>query len=101
MDDKRFLQVLFALSVALVLLLSMLPAVAQAPDMVIIKPLAECKEGKCTMEQKDYEKLQKFHAERLDALMQAGELIDQLQGHIQELMRIITRYAMGCERRHT
>lgn len=99
MDERRFLQALFAVSVALVLLLSMLPAIAQAPDQVIIKPLAECKDGKCTMTEKDFRTLQTFHAERLGVLKEAGELIDHLNAQIAELMRVIKRYAMGCETR--
>ena len=78
MDDRRFLQALFAASVALVLILSAIPAIAQAPDFVIIKPLAVCKDGKCVMEEKDFRTLQTFHAERLAVLQQTGALIDQL-----------------------
>lgn len=101
MDDRRFVQMLFAASVALVLLLSMLPAVAQAPDFVIIKPLAVCKDGKCVMEEKDFRTLQAFHAERLLLLHQTGELIDSLNAKIADLMQKIKRYAMGCEVRRT
>lgn len=101
MDDRRWLQALFALSVALVLLLSMLPAVAQAPDFVIIKPIAKCDNGKCVMDEKDFRTLQTFHAERLALLQQTGELIDQLNAQIAELMRMVKRYAMGCETRQS
>ena len=99
MDERRFMQALFALSIAAVLLISMLPAVAQAPEMAIVKPLAVCVDGKCTMSEKDYLTLQRFHAERMAALHDAGQVIEQLQAQVHHMMGIITRYAMGCERR--
>lgn len=101
MDERRFMQALFALSIAAVLLLSMVPAIAQAPEMAIVKPLATCADGKCVMEEKDFVALQKFHAERLFVLMQAGEMIDALQAQNAALMQMVTRYAMDCKAKRT
>ena len=98
MDDKRFLQALFALSVALVLLLSMLPAVAQAPDNILIKPVAVCVDGKCTLSEQDLKTLQLFHMQRMVALQQAQNIIDEQQAQIEVLMRKFARFAMGCEK---
>lgn len=65
MDERRYMQAIFALAVATVLVLSMLPAVAQAPDDILIKPVAACDAGKCWMSEKDYRQLQTFHAQRI------------------------------------
>lgn len=91
----------FALVVALVLALSFVPAIAQAPDKQIIKPVAACADGKCVMAQKDYEALQKFHAERMAALLMAADLIDGLQGENAQLRRLLARVAAGCKMRGT
>ena len=102
MDRERWLmQALFAISIAIVLMLSMVPAIAQAPEMVIIKPLAVCVDGKCTMSEKDYLTLQRFHSGRMVALTEAGEVIERLQEQVAYMMQIITRYAMGCDRKKT
>lgn len=93
------MQAIFALAVAAVLVLSMLPAIAQAPDDVLIKPVALCEAGKCVMSEKDYRQLQQFHAQRMVALMQAGKIIDDLQAQNELLMQKLTRFAMGCEKR--
>lgn len=91
----------FALAVALVLALSFVPAVAQAPDKQLIKPVAVCADGKCVMSQKDYEGLQRFHSDRMAAIIGAAELIDGLQGENAELRRMLARLAAGCKGRRT
>lgn len=96
MDDRRFLQALFAASVALVLILSAIPAIAQAPESVLIKPLAVCVDGRCTMSEKDYVTLQQFHSGRMRALMEAAEVIERLQAINEEMVRQFHRFAMGC-----
>lgn len=92
---------LFALAVALVLVSVFAPAIAQAPDKQIIRPVAKCADGKCVMEQKDFERLQSFHADRMAALLGAAELIDGLQGENAELRRMLARLAAGCKGMHT
>lgn len=87
----------FALAIALVLALSFVPAVAQAPDKQLIKPVAVCADGKCWMAQKDFERLQSFHADRMAALIGAAELIDGLQVENAELRRMLARVAAGCK----
>lgn len=99
--ERRFLQALFALSVLLVLLISMLPAIAQAPESVLIKPLATCVDGKCTMSEADYRTLQRFHEQRFQALQEAADVIDRLQAMNAEMMRKFQRFAMGCMDKHT
>lgn len=91
----------FALAIALVLALSFVPAVAQAQDKQIIKPFAACADGKCVMPQKDFERLQTFHAERMAALIAAAEMMDALQGENAELRRMLARLAAGCKGRQT
>lgn len=92
---------LFALAVALVLVSVFAPAIAQAPDKQLIKPVAVCADGKCVMAQKDYEGLQRFHAERMAALLMAADMIDGLQGENAELRRMLARVAGGCKMRGT
>ena len=99
MDDRRFVQFVFAISVVLVLLLSMLPALADVPEDVLVRPIAHCSGGKCWMAEKDYKQLQAFHQNRMVALMQAGNLIEELQGEVEALNRKLARFAMGCEKR--
>lgn len=96
--ERRFLQALFALSVLLVLLISMLPAIAQAPENILIKPVAACIKGQCTMSEADFKRLQLFHAQRMIALVQASEIIDNLQAQNEMLLQKLARFSMGCER---
>lgn len=91
----------FAVAIAMLLALAMWPAVAEAPPSVTIKPIARCEHNKCVMSQKDYETLQKFHADRIGAIIEAGELIEALQRQNQELMRALARDAAGCKGRRT
>lgn len=90
----------YALPVAAlaILLLSMMPAVAQAPDKVTVTPLAQCDGGKCVMSEADYKTLQKFHADRVDSIMAARDLIDALQQQNAALMHMIARDAGHCRR---
>ena len=79
----------------LVLAMLLVPflSVAQAPPEVIVDPLAVCKEGKCTMSEKDYITLRQFHQERMAALIDAGEAIAALQQHNAELTQLLGRVA--------
>lgn len=103
MDTRRAMHCIFALAVALVLALGILPAIAQAPAEVLIRPVAVCPaddpQKRCYMAREDYEKLQQFHAERLRALEFAGNLIDSLQAQNADLLRKLSHFAMGCEKR--
>ena len=79
------------------LLLGIVPAIAQAPDKQLIKPVAVCADGKCVMSQKDFERLQAFHADRMAALLSAAEIMDALRGENAELRRMLARVAAGCK----
>lgn len=89
----------FALLALLAIILSVMPAIAQAPDKQIIKPFAKCADGKCVMDQRDFERLQAFHADRLAALLMAGEMIDRLLQDNADLTRQLARDAAGCKGR--
>lgn len=91
----------FALAAALVLCSALVPAIAQAPDKQIIRPVAACADGKCVMSQADFERLQKFHADRMAALLMAAEVMDNLQGENAQLRRLLARVAAGCQMRGT
>ena len=51
------------------------------------------------MSQKDYETLQKFHADRIAAILQAAAAIDELQQENNALMRQLAKDAAGCKGR--
>ena len=78
-----------------------LPALAQAPTANLIKPLAVCVDGKCTMTEADYNALKQYHIARVQSLLEAAEVIDQLQAANAHLMLLVTRFAAGCEGRKT
>lgn len=100
MDDRRFLQALFALSVALVLLLSMLPAFS-APPEVLIKPVAVCDKGKCVMEEKDFKTLKEWHEQKHREIVFANTALEEARQEIMALMNMLARYAGGCGGRST
>lgn len=89
----------WAVAIAIVLAFAIWPAIAEAPPQVTIKPLAQCDKGRCTMTQKDYETLQKFHADRIAAILQAAAAIDELQQENNALMRQLAKDAAGCKGR--
>lgn len=91
----------WAVAIAIVLAFAIWPAIAEAPPQVTIKPLAQCDKGSCTMSQKDYETLQKFHADRIAAILQAAAAIDELQQENNALMRQLAKDAAGCKGRRT
>ena len=75
-----------------------LPVAAQAPDDILIRPVATCINGVCTLSEKDLKTLQLFHMQRMVALQQAQQIIDEQQAQIEVLMRKFAKFAMGCER---
>ena len=75
-----------------------LPVAAQAPENILIKPVATCIDGVCTLSEKDLKTLQLFHMQRMVALQQAQQIIDEQQAQIEVLMRKFAKFAMGCER---
>ncbi len=85
----------FAIALLILLALTIWPAVAEAPPRVTIKPAAVCDGDKCVMKLADFEALQKFHAERMEALLQAAELIDGLAQQNQALLNQMARDAAG------
>ena len=91
----------WAVAIALLLACAIWPAVAEAPPQVTIKPLAQCDNGRCTMSQKDYETLQKFHADRIAGILELREVIEALQQQNQALIGALARDAAGCKGRRT
>ena len=91
----------WAVAIAIVLAFAIWPAIAEAPPQVTIKPLAQCEHNKCVMSQKDFETLQKFHADRIAAILQAAAAIDELQQENNALMRQLAKDAAGCKGRRT
>ena len=91
----------WAVAIALVLAFAIWPAIAEAPPQVLVKPLAVCKDGRCTMSQKDYETLQQSHAKVLERF---GEMKDALSDQVQEnleLQGLLAKDAAGCKGRRT
>ena len=84
----------------LVLLLAM-PAWAEAPPAVIVKPLAVCADGKCVMSEEDYRTLQEWHAAKHRELAWASEMLDEARAEITALRAMLARFAAGCEARRT
>lgn len=76
-------------------LLLPLAGVAEAPPDVLVRPLAKCEDGKCTMSEKDYLMLKNFHRERMAALYEAGAMMDALIAENAELTRRLGRLAAG------
>lgn len=91
----------WAVAIAALLALAIWPAIAQAPPTVTIKPLAVCEHHKCVMSQKDYETLQKFHADRVAGILELREVIEALQAQNQALMGLLAKDAAGCKGRRT
>ena len=80
----------------LVLSAACLVASAQAPEPVLINPVATCTEGKCVMTQKDFETLREFHSSRFQAMRDAAVVIDKLSAQNNDLLRQLARYGGGC-----
>jgi len=72
---------------------------AAEPENILIKPVAVCANGQCTMSEADFKRLQLFHAQRMIALVQASEVIDSLQAQNELLLQKLARFSMGCEKR--
>ena len=84
----------------LVLLLAM-PAWAEAPPPVIVKPVAVCEDNKCVMSKQDFETLQEWHASKHRELAWASAMLEEARQEIAALRSMLARFAGGCEERRT
>lgn len=85
-----------ALSTVVLVLLGLLPALADPPAPVLVKPVAECDKGKCVMSETDFRTLQEFHEAKFREIEMANALIEGASEEISKLRAMLQRYAGGC-----